>query len=85
MRIEIIDLSKRTFDAVGAQDYSRVDLRMDHNNCYVIEINIMPGLGPLSFLPEAANNIHELEYEQIIQKLVENSINRQKDRWMMKH
>ena len=85
MRIEIIDLSKRTFDAVGAQDYSRVDLRMDHNNCYVIEINIMPGLGPLSFLPEAAKNIHALEYDQIILKLAENSIKRQKNGWNTKH
>jgi len=74
---EIIDLSRQTFEAVGAQDYSRVDLRMNHLGCYVIEINVMPGLGPHSFLPEAAKNIHGIEYNKLIQKLVENSIQRQ--------
>jgi len=77
VRDEIIGLSERTFDAVGASDYSRVDLRMDHNGCYVLEINIMPGLGPHSFLPEAARGIHDLEYDQLIQSLAENSMRRQ--------
>ena len=76
-RDKIIDLSKRTFAAVGAHDYSRVDLRMDHRDCYVLEINIMPGLGPYSFLPEAAKDVHGLEYHQLIQKLAENSMMRQ--------
>jgi D-alanine-D-alanine ligase len=79
IRDEIIDLSKRTSVAVGSRDYSRVDLRMNHTGCYVLEINIMPGLGPHSFLPEAARNIHALEYDQLIQKLAEDSMQRQKN------
>jgi D-alanine-D-alanine ligase len=71
---EIIDLANRSFDAIGANDYSRVDLRMDHVRCYVLEINIMPGLGPHSFLPEAIREIHGLEYDQFIQELVAHSI-----------
>lgn len=78
MRDEIISLSKRTFIAVGARDYSRVDLRMNHTGCYVLEINIMPGLGPHSFLPEAAKAIYALGYDQLIQKLAEDSMQRQK-------
>jgi len=78
IRDEIIDLSERTFVAVGACDYSRVDLRMNHTGCYVIEINIMPGLGPHSFLPEAAKDIHALEYDQLVQKLTKDSMKRQK-------
>jgi D-alanine-D-alanine ligase len=76
-RDEIIDLAERTFAAVGARDYSRVDLRMNHKGCYVLEINIMPGLGPHSFLPEAAKDIYGLGYHQLIQKLAENSMKRQ--------
>ena len=79
IRDEIIDLSRRTFVAVGARDYSRVDLRMNHTGCYVLEINVMPGLGPHSFLPEAAKDIYALEYDQLIQKLAEDSIQRQKN------
>jgi D-alanine-D-alanine ligase len=79
IRAEIIDLSKRTFYAIGARDYSRVDLRMNQNGCYVLEINIMPGLGPQSFLPQAAKEIHALEYGQFIQKLTADSMQRQKN------
>jgi len=78
VRDQIISLSQRTFRAVGASDYSRVDLRMNYTNCYVLEINIMPGLGPQSFLPEAAKDIHALEYGQLIRKLTTDSIQRQK-------
>jgi D-alanine-D-alanine ligase len=77
IRDEIIDLSERTFAAVGARDYSRVDLRMNHTGCYVLEINIMPGLGPDSFLPQAAKDIYALEYGPLVQKLVEGSVERQ--------
>jgi D-alanine-D-alanine ligase len=76
-RHEIIDLSERTFEAVGACDYSRIDIRMDHTGFYVLEINTMPGLGPHSFLPEAAKDIYALEYSQLIQNLAEVSISRQ--------
>jgi D-alanine-D-alanine ligase len=73
---EIINLAERTFTVVGARDYSRVDIRTNRTGSYVLEINIMPGLGPHSFLPEAAEVIHSLEYSQFIQKLTANSIKR---------
>jgi D-alanine-D-alanine ligase len=73
----IIDLAEKTFDIVGAKDYSRVDIRMNASDCYVLEINIMPGIGPNSFLPQAAKDIHGLEYSQFVQKIAENSIRRQ--------
>jgi len=71
---EIIALAERTFDAMGASDYSRVDIRSNKTGNYVLEINVMPGLGPHSFLPEAAEEIHGLAYPQLIQRLVEHSI-----------
>ena len=79
IRSEIIDLAERTFIAVGARDYGRVDIRMNHIGCYVLEINMMPGLGPDSFLPQAAKTIHALEYDQLIQKLAEDSIKRKEN------
>ncbi len=74
---EIIDLTMRTFVAVGGRDYSRVDLRMNHTGCYVLEINTMPGMGPNGFLPTAAKAIYSVEYNQLIQTLAENSMKRQ--------
>jgi D-alanine-D-alanine ligase len=77
IREMVINMAERTFNIVGARDYSRVDLRMNDFDCYVLEINIMPGLGPNSFLPKAAKDIYGLEYNQLIQKMVENSSRRQ--------
>jgi len=77
MRNEINALAARTFDAVGASDYARIDLRMNHIGCYVLEINIMPGLGPQSFLPDAAKQIHDLEYDELMHSLAESSMQRQ--------
>ena len=74
IRDKITELAEKTFLATDARDYSRVDIRMNHKGCYVLEINIMPGLGPHSFLPEAAKDIHALEYNQFIQKLAEESM-----------
>ena len=68
------DLAARTFDAIGALDYARVDLRMDEGGCYVLEINIMPGLGPHSFLPAAARDIHGLGYGELVQRLAEEAM-----------
>lgn len=73
----LIKLTQDTFNAIGANDYSRVDIRMNARGYYVLEINVMPGLGPHSFLPEAAESIHGLTYEQLIQKLVAFSMKRQ--------
>ena len=79
IRDEIIELSNRAFAAVGGCDYSRVDIRMNHTGYYVLEINIMPGLGSRSFLPEGAKAIYALEYSQLIQKLAEDSMKRKKN------
>jgi D-alanine-D-alanine ligase len=79
VREEIIDLAERTFAAVGARDYSRVDIRRNRTGSYVLEINIMPGLGLHSFLPEAAKAIHALEYDRLIQTLAESSIRRSRE------
>ncbi len=70
------DLAARTFDAIGARDYARVDLRTDGSTCCVLEINLMPGLGPKSFLPEAARDIHGLDYSALVRRLAEEAMRR---------
>jgi len=70
------DLAARTFDAIGALDYARVDLRMVDAQCFVLEINLMPGLGPHSFLPEAVRDRHGLDYPALIQRLADEALRR---------
>lgn len=73
---EIIALAEQAFDAVGAEDYSRVDIRMNETGYYVLEINTMPGLGPHSFLPQAAQSLLNMPYSDLIQKLTQISIHK---------
>lgn len=76
-RETLSELAGRTFDAVGASDYSRVDIRMNRTGWYVLEINTMPGLGPHSFLPGAVRDQHGLDYPALIRRLVRDSMARQ--------
>jgi D-alanine-D-alanine ligase len=73
---KIVELAEKTFLAIGAEDYSRVDMRMDRKDCYVLEINVMPGLGPHSFLPEAAFSIHGLDYGEFIRTMTGSALYR---------
>jgi D-alanine-D-alanine ligase len=75
---EITHLAETAFDSVEANDYGKVNIRMNDSGSFVLDINFMPGLAPDSFLPKAANQIFGLEYHKFVQKLVENSISRQK-------
>ena len=49
------ELALKTFHAVGAKDYARVDMILDSKGeCWVLEINTLPGLCQTSLLPKAA-------------------------------
>lgn len=76
MQTIVCDLASRAFDAVGACDYGRVDLRMDDQACHILEINIMPGLGTTSFLPQAAERIHGISFDALIVRLAESAARR---------
>lgn len=65
-------------NAINCKDYCRVDIRLNNTGLYMLEINIMPGLGPVSFLPFAAKEIVNLDYPSLIELLVKESINRYK-------
>jgi len=73
---ELNALAWSCFKAVDASDYSRVDIRSDASSAYVLEINVMPGLGPHSFLPEAAWSLHGLSYGELVATLVETALGR---------
>ncbi len=48
-------LSQRTFQALGARGFGRVDLRLsDDGILYVLELNTIPGFTETSLLPKAA-------------------------------
>jgi D-alanine-D-alanine ligase len=74
LEAKICNMAALTYDALKGSDYCRVDLRMNNTGLYLLEINIMPGLGPLSFLPFAAKEIMGLDYPQLISLLTKESM-----------
>lgn len=76
LKKELSNMAIKTFDTIKGHDYCRVDIRMNYSGLYLLEINIMPGLGPLSFLPFAAKEIFGLDYKSLIVLLTTESIKR---------
>ncbi len=70
------DLADRTFDAVGAADLARVDIRARGSTLSVLEINIMPGLGPQSFLSLAAREFLGFDHGDLVRLLARESVRR---------
>ena len=51
----IQSVGQRAFEVIGARDYARVDVMVSEDGApFILEINTLPGMTPLSLLPEAA-------------------------------
>lgn len=59
--------------ALGCSGYSRVDLLVtDRGECYVLEVNTLPGMTALSLLPEiAAKGAAGLPFEALVERIIE--------------
>ncbi len=54
---EMQEIALKCFDVIGAKDLARVDFMLDENgDCYVLEINTIPGFTSHSLLPKAAHH-----------------------------
>lgn len=72
----ILSSAQRAFDVLGCKDLARVDVRLQGNQPYIIEINSLPGLKPeYSDLPKMASKTN-LCYDDLIFKIVDSSIER---------
>lgn len=66
----------RAFNAIGARDYGRVDLRIDRmGNIYVLEVNTLPGMTETSLLPLAARNAG-YSFVELCKKMIELALRR---------
>jgi len=63
-------LALKAHRILGCRDFSRVDMRMDHNgNIYILEVNTIPGMTERSLLPKAAM-ARGVDFEDLCMKLV---------------
>ncbi|MBL0226637.1 MAG: D-alanine--D-alanine ligase [Geobacteraceae bacterium] len=60
--------------ALGCSGYSRVDLLVtDTGDCYVLEVNTLPGMTALSLLPEIAAKGAGLPFGTLVERIIESA------------
>jgi D-alanine-D-alanine ligase len=60
--------------ALGCKGYSRVDLLVTPaGDCYVLEVNTLPGMTALSLLPEIAAKGAGLSFEALVVRIIESA------------
>ncbi|MBI2962707.1 MAG: D-alanine--D-alanine ligase [Deltaproteobacteria bacterium] len=67
----VLELALEAHRATGAESYSRVDLRVDaHEAPFLIEINTLPGLTHLSYLPKMAAHVG-ITYSDLVETILD--------------
>lgn len=60
--------------ALGCRGYSRVDLLVTPaGDCYVLEVNTLPGMTALSLLPEIAAKGAGMSFETLVSRIIESA------------
>lgn len=67
---KVQDLALRVFKAINCRGFGRVDMIISRNQPFVLEINTIPGLTPVSLFPKEAAAAG-ISYHQLLDKLIE--------------
>lgn len=67
------DVALRAFTAIDCKAFGRVDMIIRGEDIYVLEVNTIPGLTPLSLLPKAALAAG-ISYPQLLDKIIKYSL-----------
>lgn len=70
LKQRIQKISEKVFNLIDGRGYGRVDLIVEKNRIYVLEINTLPGMTALSLLPKEAREIG-MSYSQLLDRLIE--------------
>ncbi len=73
----IQETAVKTHQIIGASGMSRTDMILSYDDAklYVLEINTIPGLTPISLLPQGAKAIG-LSFPQLLDKIIQAAFNR---------
>lgn len=63
------DAALAAYKALGCIGFGRVDMILKGNDVYVLEVNTIPGLTPVSLFPKAAK-ANGISYPQLLDKLI---------------
>lgn len=68
---KVQELGLKAHQALGCSGYSRVDfLVTESGECYLLEVNTLPGMTALSLLPEIAQKGAGLDFETLAERIV---------------
>ncbi|MCR4324952.1 MAG: D-alanine--D-alanine ligase [Candidatus Curtissbacteria bacterium] len=65
----------KSYLALGCRDFARVDIIIKENKVYILELNTIPGLTPVSLFPKAAKAAG-ITYGRLIDKIIELALKR---------
>jgi len=73
-------IAKASFEALGARDYGRIDIKMDsQDRCYFLEANLTPGMTKdSSYFPKSYELCSMLEYDDVVYLLIQSALKRRK-------
>lgn len=74
----VTDIAEKSFRALGARDFGRIDIKMDNNGkCYFMEANLVPGMTKgSSYFPEACDIGANLDYDHVVCLMVQGAVGR---------
>ena len=76
-RVEIEDITRKTFKALDCRDYARIDFRMNEKGVpYVLEVNALPNLMPETSSFAIMANKEGLSFEQLIKQIMQTAARR---------
>ncbi|MDK9717071.1 MAG: D-alanine--D-alanine ligase [Trichlorobacter sp.] len=65
---------RKAHQALGCDGYCRVDfLVTEAGDCYLLEVNTLPGMTALSLLPEIAQKGAGLSFEQLVERILKSA------------
>ncbi len=70
---EALQISLLAHNSLKCRGISRVDIRYDGKNLYVLEVNTQPGMTPTSLAPEQAAYLN-ISFNELVIWLVENAV-----------
>ncbi len=80
IRDRVVGLAMKVFEAIGARDYGRIDIRMDDQGVvYFLEANLIPGIAYhrfTSYFTKACLINQAMDYETMILRIVELGLSR---------
>lgn len=78
LRGNLIKIAARSFRALGASDYARIDIRQDENGaCHFLEANLVPGMTEgSSYFPKAFEIDKGIAYTEVVGLMMKNAMNR---------